>query len=309
MLAATGRRAIHPLVVELADELFAPEQIALFVGRPEGRLAVAEGKGLPPSLGRGAEIEGGAGLIGRVFREGRALDASDVPGEGGIEGLRVDVAAPFRETDGQVSGVLAVGGARRALGDARRVLSTIGDLASLAMGHADQLRQAQNAADLDGLTHLYNKPFLNRRLTEMLKRAPEEKSPLGLLLLDIDHFKNYNDTNGHLAGDEALKTVALLLKRSVREDDLVARYGGEEFVILYVGASKSLACRLAQGVRRAVEAYEFPGGDRQPLGALTISGGVAGFPDDAADAVSLLRAADAALYEAKAAGRNKIISA
>jgi diguanylate cyclase (GGDEF)-like protein len=143
----------------------------------------------------------------------------------------------------------------------------------------------------------------------MLKRAPEEKSPLGLLLLDIDHFKNYNDTNGHLAGAEALKTVALLLKRSVREDDLVARYGGEEFVILYVGASKSLACRLAQGVRRAVEAYEFPGGDRQPLGALTISGGVAGFPDDAADAVSLLRAADAALYEAKAAGRNKIISA
>jgi len=88
-----------------------------------------------------------------------------------------------------------------------------------------------------------------------------------------------------------------------------ARYGGEEFVILYPGASKALAYRLAQGLRRAVESHPFTGGERQPLGAVTISGGVASYPQDAPSEVELIRAADHALYQAKNAGRNRIIGA
>jgi diguanylate cyclase (GGDEF)-like protein len=294
MMAAGGRRAIHPLAVRMADELLAPERVALFVTRPEGQLGVADGKGLPPSLERGTEIE---------------ADAAALEKGGEVAGLRVDLAAPIRDNEGRVIALIAVGGIRRSAAQAPAILRMIGALAGLAMTHVEQLRQAQHALDIDGLTHLYNKAFLNRRLGEALRRAQAEKTSLSLLLLDIDHFKNYNDTNGHLAGDEALKTVAQILKRAVREDDLVARYGGEEFVVIYVGATKPLAYRLAQGLRRAVESHPFPGAERQPLGALTISGGVATFPDDAASAVEVLRAADAALYEAKAAGRNRIIGA
>lgn len=309
MLAAGGRRGIHPLVVKLADQLLAPDQIALFVTRPEGRLGLAEGKGLPPTLAKGTEVDAGQGRVGRTFQEGRTLDASDLAGDAEIEGLRVDGATPIWDAEGRVTAVLTIGGVRRSPGDARPLLKMIGDLAGLAVTHTEQLRQAEHALDIDALTHLYNKPFLNRRLNDAIRRAQTEKGSLSLLLLDIDHFKNYNDTNGHLAGDEALKAVAQILKRSVREDDLVARYGGEEFVVLYLGATKPLAYRLAQGLRRAVEGHPFAGAAQQPLGALTISGGVAAFPDDALSAVELVRAADAALYEAKAAGRNRIIGA
>ncbi len=106
-----------------------------------------------------------------------------------------------------------------------------------------------------------------------------------------------------------LKTLGKILKGSIREDDMAARYGGEEFVVLYPGVAKADALRLAEGLRRAVESAAIAHGARQPLGALTISGGVATFPEDSANAVDLIRCADQALYEAKAAGRNRIVAA
>ncbi|HEX6738094.1 MAG TPA: GGDEF domain-containing protein, partial [Vicinamibacteria bacterium] len=134
-------------------------------------------------------------------------------------------------------------------------------------------------------------------------------TPLSLLIMDIDHFKNYNDTNGHLEGDQVLKTVGEILRRSIRQDDVAARYGGEEFVIIYNGASKEVALRLAEKLRHAVEAYPFRHGEKQPLGRVTLSGGVANFPDDARSARDLMRSADQALYEAKSSGRNRIVGA
>ena len=123
------------------------------------------------------------------------------------------------------------------------------------------------------------------------------------MILDIDHFKHYNDTNGHLEGDDVLKRIGAILKSAVRDDtDVVVRYGGEEFVILFPGATKAVASRQAETIRRAVETHPFKHAARQPLGAVTISGGVASFPEDARNSVALLRAADQALYEAKAAG-------
>jgi diguanylate cyclase (GGDEF)-like protein len=316
MFAAGGRRATAPLVLELVDELLRPEQSAIFFARPaQRRLALAEGRGLPPDAPGGLEIEHGQGRVGHVAETRRAMDARDFEGlsdllkrslaEGEIPGLRPEVLAPIDDEAGLV-GVLSVGGARAAEGAEKVLLKMVADIASLALAHQARLRAVEQAGSLDGLTGVANKRFLQRRLEEELERAARDRGPLSLLILDIDHFRTYNQTNGHREGDEALRRVGQLLQGSVREDDVAARYGGEEFAILYAGTVKADALRLAEGIRRAVEAFPFAHRARQPLGAVTVSGGVATFPDDAREPVDLIRAAERALREAKAAGRNRI---
>ncbi|HUG52308.1 MAG TPA: diguanylate cyclase [Vicinamibacteria bacterium] len=291
MLAVSGRRAMVPVILRLVDQLFEPEQAAVFVSRPDGRLALADGKGLPESL-RGVEVDSGPS----------GLDPPSVPG------LRTDACAPIF-ADQRLHGIVCLGGARRRQGEEKELLKMLADLSGLAIGQVERFKAIQDTANMDDLTAVFNKRFFQERMSAEIQRARRDGTGLSLLLLDIDHFKNYNDTSGHVAGDEVLKKVGQLLKASVREDDVVARYGGEEFVILYPGASKALACRLAQSLRHAVEVQAFPGGERQPLGRVTISGGVATFPEDAVTEVELIRAADQALYEAKNAGRNRILGA
>ena len=103
--------------------------------------------------------------------------------------------------------------------------------------------------------------------------------------------------------------MSKVVQESVRKIDIAARYGGEEFVVIYPGAPKDVALRLAEKLRRAVEAYPFRHGEKQPLGRVTLSGGVANFPEDARSAMDLMRSADQALYEAKSSGRNRIVGA
>ena len=314
MLAASGRRAMVPVILKLVDELLQPEQAAVFVFRPDGRLALAEGLGLPQTLTRGAEVVLGEGRIGRLGKARRALADADfdatpgTPESAALAGLHVDVGSPILAHD-RLHGVISVGRPRRRRAEAKAVVKMLADLSGLAIVQVDKLKAIQDTANKDGLTGVFNKRHFQERLSAEIRRAERDGQQVSLFLLDIDDFKNYNDTNGHVAGDEVLKKMGQLLRGSIREDDVVARYGGEEFVILYPGASKALAYRLAQGLRRAVESHPFTGGERQPLGAVTISGGVASYPQDAPSEVELIRAADHALYQAKNAGRNRIIGA
>jgi diguanylate cyclase (GGDEF)-like protein len=314
MLAASGRRSMVPVILKLVDELLQPEQAAVFVHRPDGKLALAEGIGLPETLTRGAEVAPSEGRIGRLGKVRRALaegEFDDVPGTAEssvLAGLHVDMGAPILARD-RLHGVIAVGRPRRRRREAKAVVKMLADLSGLAIVQVDKIKAIQDTANKDGLTGVFNKRHFQERLSAEIRRAERDGVGVSLFLLDIDDFKNYNDTNGHVAGDEVLKKMGQLLRNSIREDDVVARYGGEEFVILYPGASKALAYRLAQGLRRAVESHPFAGGEHQPLGAVTISGGVAAYPQDAPSEVELIRAADHALYQAKNAGRNRIIGA
>jgi diguanylate cyclase (GGDEF)-like protein len=128
--------------------------------------------------------------------------------------------------------------------------------------------------------------------------------PVALAMFDIDHFKHYNDSHGHQEGNRVLQKVAELLRRTGRRGDVVARYGGEEFVALLYGATASDGWRFAEAFRSAIAAQGFPGEASQPLGRLTVSGGVATFPLDAQDDIGLIKAADTRLYRAKETGRN-----
>ena len=161
----------------------------------------------------------------------------------------------------------------------------------------------------DGLTGLYNHRHLHERLALEVERSARNGLPLSLLMIDVDHFKHYNDHHGHPAGDDVLRTVARLLTEGRRANDMVARYGGEEFSVILVDTAKFTAAKLAERIRDRVATHPFAFTERQPNGHLSISVGVASFPDDAADPDSLLKAADGALYAAKHAGRDCVVLA
>jgi two-component system chemotaxis response regulator CheY len=163
-------------------------------------------------------------------------------------------------------------------------------------------------ATYDRLTGLYNRHAFDHRLTDELQRARRYRRPLSLIMLDIDYFKRYNDTHGHLKGDALLSELGSLLIASVRSTDAVARYGGEEFAVVLTETDKANASLVAEKIRAAVAAYPFPFRESQPDGALTVSVGVAGFPEDVPDPAGLLEAADQALYRAKHSGRNRVAS-
>jgi two-component system, cell cycle response regulator len=161
----------------------------------------------------------------------------------------------------------------------------------------------------DGLTQLYNHRHFHERLALEVERSIRNGLPLSLLMIDVDHFKHYNDHHGHPAGDEVLRQLARLLSDGRRANDFCARYGGEEFCVVLVDTAKLTGAKLAERLRERIVRHPFPYGDEQPDGRLSVSMGVATFPDDAADAEHLVRAADDALYRAKHAGRNCVILA
>lgn len=161
----------------------------------------------------------------------------------------------------------------------------------------------------DGLTGLYNHRHFHERLTLEVERSFRNGLPLSLLMIDVDHFKFYNDHHGHPAGDEVLRQLSQLLADGRRANDFVARYGGEEFCVVLVDTPKLTAAKVAERMRERVATHPFKHASEQPGTCLSISLGVATFPDDAGDAESLVRSADSALYAAKHGGRNCVVLA
>ena len=171
-----------------------------------------------------------------------------------------------------------------------------------------QVTKTHHRAITDPLTHLYNFGFFRERVDIELERARHTGDLVSLIIFDLDNFKHFNDANGHQEGNVVLVTVAEILKNTGRRGDIMARYGGEEFVALLYGASREEAARFAESVREAVQEHEFPGGQNQPGGRVTLSAGVSTFPWDASDEESLIKGADKNLYRAKELGRNQVVT-
>ncbi len=164
----------------------------------------------------------------------------------------------------------------------------------------------QRLATLDGLTGLANRRWFDEALLQEWARGVRDAAPLGLILLDIDHFKDFNDRHGHQRGDECLRQVALVLAQAAkRPGDLAARYGGEELALLLPRTDEAGALALAEGVRQGVLDLAIAHGARPDRGCVTVTLGVAGTtPAPGEEATLLVAAADAALYQGKRAGRN-----
>lgn len=205
-----------------------------------------------------------------------------------------------------------------AQGEPLGVLTLSGDHAAdleLAEAFAEQvslgvsnlsLRESLRQQSLvDALTGLHNRRFLDETLRRELLRASRKQSPVAVVLLDVDHFKRFNDTFGHEAGDLVLRHLATEMKRNVRTSDLACRYGGEEFCLVMPEISREDAVERCESLRLAVSRLQVRYGG-QPLGPINISLGLAWFPQDGEQMDALLHAADLALYQAKRSGRNRL---
>jgi len=169
----------------------------------------------------------------------------------------------------------------------------------------DLLQQTQELSISDGLTGLYNQMHFFELLNLETKKSQRHNLSYSLIMFDVDFFKNYNDHNGHLHGSETLKQIGAIMKSKFRTTDLLAKYGGDEFVIILPQTDKVGAYLAAERLRESVEKQVFPGADTQPQKKLTISIGLASYPEHGLNEEAILNCADKALYFAKESGRNR----
>jgi diguanylate cyclase (GGDEF)-like protein len=167
-------------------------------------------------------------------------------------------------------------------------------------------RRLQDKAIRDALTGLYNRGYLEESLDRESSRARRSEQPFGVMMIDIDHFKRCNDSFGHATGDAVLRTVGQHLLSLARGEDIPCRYGGEEFVLIMAHASRATVQERAERLRVGVQALKFESNGRD-VGPITLSVGIAMFPDHGESGRAVLLAADAALYRAKQAGRNCVV--
>jgi diguanylate cyclase (GGDEF)-like protein len=170
-------------------------------------------------------------------------------------------------------------------------------------------KRVKDLAIKDGLTGLYNHRFFKERLELEIQTAKRIQHPLSLIFFDIDHFKKYNDINGHPMGDMLLRSIADILKKTSRTTDIPCRYGGEEFVIILTHTNLEGAMVKAEKLRKIIEETDFPNQEKQPLGNLTVSIGVSEVPTHTDNMSHLIEVADDALYRVKEGGRNRVIMA
>lgn len=317
-------RMIPKALLKAIVQIYRPEVAAVLVKRKPlptdpstgETLSVAALHSTRGTLRDGLEFRFGEGQVGIVAKRQQVMVRKDFEDDQlwSYERSRVtseptwDIVAPMVVGE-KTLGVLAIARPERHHDTERDVLEMIARIGALTTQNVAAYRQKEVEAEHDKLTDIFNKGALLKRLDLAIIQARKTGGKASVFIFDLDNFKIYNDTNGHLAGDRLLAKLAQLVKETVRADDVFGRFGGEEFLLVMPGRSGGQAMTAAGMVRKRIEDYPFEGGSTQPLGKVTISGGVACFPDDAPDGVELLRVADTALYKAKQGGRNQVLRA
>jgi len=312
-------RDILPLLASTLEQLFEPRQVILYTARGNKELVLTYAKGLPEGLPMGHRLRFGEGRIGLAAKTQMTIDRESMQSESSFRrnvqdgadpaGMILDLIAPMVH-EGITMGVICVGAPGRRHRDDKRMIKLVADLGSLALNNILLFNKLERTANMDSLTGLSTKRFLNFKFGDLTHQAEQTHQPLSVIIMDIDHFKRFNDTYGHLAGDQILKLVATIMRKQLRTDDIAARYGGEEFVLLLPNTPKEDAVAIAEKIRLAIERYPFPTTPNAPgrPGAVTISGGVAAYEIDGHSSNEILGAADQALYLAKGQGRNRIVA-
>jgi diguanylate cyclase (GGDEF)-like protein len=182
---------------------------------------------------------------------------------------------------------------------------TLAEHVSLAVANLKLRETLHSQSVRDPLTGLFNRRYMEESLDREVYRAKRSDRPLGIIMLDLDHFKEFNDTFGHEAGDVLLRELGSFLQRHIRRQDIACRYGGEEFTLILPEASLEVTRERAEQLLKRIEQLQvdYQG---QVLGTLSVSAGVAALPDQGSNSEAVLRAADGALYQAKAQGRNRV---
>ena len=273
----------------------------------------SRGSSIPPGEAPGIPL--GEGICGWVGRERRPLRLEDVNADARFARRTVEhesagaiLCVPLVVRD-RLLGVIKVSGAE---GGAPYtpvdidLLTMLGIPIALAIENEQLFEEAVSHAYLDSLTHLYNHASFRNMLEREFDRAERYGRPVALVFLDIDEFKPYNDRYGHEAGNRALCTIARIICSQSRDSDVVSRYGGDQFAAILPETDAKSARRFAEKVRESVDAHYFPGEAGDVSEHLTVSVGVAAYPEDAEKHVALIDMAEGALYESKFAGKNRV---
>ncbi len=274
--------------------------------------AISAGAGRAVARDRpGAPLEQRA-VAGNVREYGGAIRAVEAKAmETGEPAATADgdvhaLAHPLRPDDGAVQGLISIARAGAPFSpDARDLFHYLAAQASVSMENVDLHELVQRQAVTDELTGLFNHRRFQEVVDAEVERARRFEQPVGLIMLDIDDFKNVNDTYGHQQGDVVLREVASVLRANSREIDEPARYGGEELALALPQTDLEGTYLLAERVRTAIEELDIPRVDRRGTIRVTASFGVAALPESADGKDTLIAAADAALYQAKRAGKNR----
>jgi len=322
--AVAGGRQIPKLLLGAVVRMLEPRKVVIAVRRqpaesdPDRHLRLAVAATSPEGCMRlGAEIPIGQGEIGYAADLQRVMDRRDFDSQPSPirkrlrdetdPGCQPDIVAPMVFNE-EVVGVIVVEGPKRGPADAKDALRLLAQVGAVSVHTQTRYTEMKATASIDGLTGIFNKRYLTHRLAEEMRKAQDKISSLSVFIFDVDNFKHYNDRNGHVAGDRLLQRLAKLVLENVRKDTIFGRYGGEEFLVIFPGTKRAQALAAAENLRQAIAAHEFTFGFDQPLGVISVSGGVAECPVDGSDAPTLVRAADEALYQAKRAGRNRVLA-
>jgi len=223
-----------------------------------------------------------------------------------IETLTEDVQRVLKEKDPQGLDITSYPEMAKLISAAMEFVATAERQQAMALMIKSVSDSRAKTIRRDVLTGLFNREYLDRYLPDAFTRSRILHQPLSLVMLDVDDFKHYNDTNGHPEGDQVLIRVAEIIKKNTRDYDVCIRYGGEEFLIIMPHTPLYQAVIISERIRNNIEKEVFPFEKKQPLGNVTISLGVAAFPEHASEESQLIKRADLALYEAKRMGKNQV---
>ena len=317
MLSSADRsKEVVTTIVESAITLSGSAAGSLVLFEEEsGEMVMAYSKGFSPAFARIKRWKWKTGgMTGRILDSKVPVIVPDIskdtyPQNPTVveEGVQSFMAVPLR-AEGKIVGILYVNDFKPREFDKGQIsiVSLLATQATFAIENIMLLEKTEIMAVTDELTKLHNHRYFVRSLNEELKRAGRYKQNLSLIMIDVDYFKHYNDTQGHLMGNAVLKDIAHILKENIRDIDVVARYGGEEFAVILPQTDKEKATMTAERIRAAVEGFKFPKGESQPGGKVTISLGVSMFPYDGKTSSELVGSADEMLYKAKREGRNRV---
>ncbi len=243
----------------------------------------------------------GMSLIAYVFAHGMAAPLKRLTdGAARVAEGDMDVDLPVRGRD-EIAYLTRVFGNM-----VQRLIAGRAELDQINTRLREQNEKLQILSSTDPLTGLRNRQDLNAHLSELIERSEQQQKPFALLMMDLDHFKRLNDDYGHLAGDRALKLIADELRVILRDDDYAARFGGEEFLVLLPEAAEKTALAVAERLRSGIEKHVIDLNGKQVR--VTLSIGVAIYPEAGTDVDAIIHSADEALYQAKTEGRNRVVS-
>lgn len=312
-------KELHKIIIDKSTELLNAEKGSLMLSNSNGNeLVIKAIKGINEKLVKHLKVKPGEGVAGKVFKSSSPALVRDIEEDQRFKkrnrphySTKSFISVPLK-LNSRTIGVLnisdKVSGEFFSEYDLNLLLSfsccvsTVIERANFSVRSKELIKMSMT----DPLTGLWNRRFLQERLTEEIERSKRYGSQFSFLMMDIDNFKRINDSRGHQAGDGALKIISKVIRDAVRAIDIIFRYGGEEFSAILPLADKEGASVIAERIRQEVEKTIFPQTEELPDIKLTMSIGLASFPQDELDPNELIKKADESLYFAKAEGKNKV---